>query len=114
MEAAEPTPEGGRWSTKMLKILKVVFKNTKQLTEEQEEYIAKNNHTTRRGSLPKQTTKVTMQALNSCKSEMINPLKVLAVLIEDTVWLAGSHYASDNPQSAGKREVILSLYLAGE
>jgi len=28
--------------------------------------------------------------------------------------LLESHYAEENPRSAGKREVILSMYLVGE
>ncbi len=97
----------------MLKILKAVFKNTKQLTDEQEEYVKKVMSQLEEGGLPKQTTKVALKALNDMKSDMANPFKVLAVLQSKIpAGLLESHYVEDNPRSAGKREVILSMYLS--
>jgi len=46
---------------------------------------------------------------------LINPFKVLAVLYRNIPErLLKSHYAEQNPAAFEKREVILSLYLAGE
>jgi len=67
------------------------------------------------GGLPKQTTKITLKALNDLKSDMANPFKVLAILqLHIPAKLLESHYVEDNPRSAGRREVILSMYLAGD
>ena len=58
---------------------------------------------------------MTLKALNDLKSDMANPFKVLAVLqLHIPAKLLESHYVEDNPRVAGKREVILSMYLAGE
>jgi hypothetical protein len=114
--AIEPQTRKGRDSgVRMLKILKAVFKNTKQLTEDQEEFVKKVMSQLEEGGLPKQTTKVALKALNDMKSDMINPFKVLAVLQSKIPsGLLESHYVEDNPRAAGKREVILSMYLAEE
>ncbi len=107
------TRKGRDSSVRMLKILKAVFKNTKQLTDEQEEYVKKVMSQLEEGGLPKQTTKVALKALNDMKSDMANPFKVLAVLQSKIpAGLLESHYVEDNPRSAGKREVILSMYLS--
>lgn len=47
--------KAGDSTVKMLRILKAVFKNTKQLTEEQEEYLRKVISQLEEGGLPKQT-----------------------------------------------------------
>jgi superfamily II DNA or RNA helicase/HKD family nuclease len=109
------TRKGRDTAMRVLKILEAVFKNTKQLTEEQEEYIKKVKEQLREGGFPKQTNKNALKALNQINSEWMNPLRVLAVL-QTTIpeRLLGSHYVEDNPRSAGKREVILSMYLSGE
>ena len=114
--AAEIQTNKGRDSAvKILKILKAVFKNTKQLTEDQEEFLKKVLAQLKEGGLPKQTTKTTLKALNDLHSDMANPFKVLAVLQSQIPSkLLESHYVEDNPRAAGKREVILSMYLAGE
>jgi hypothetical protein len=102
-------------ATKILKILQAVFKNTKQLTEEQEEFVKKAMEQLKEGGLPKQTVKVTLKALNKMGSDVYNQLKVVAVLQTNIpARLLESHYVEENPRSAGKREVILSMYLAGE
>lgn len=97
------------------KILKAVFKNTKQLTDDQEEFVQKVLAQLEEGALPKQTTKMTLKALNALNSDMANPFKVLAILQSQIpAKLLESHYVEDNPRTAGKREVILSMYLSGE
>lgn len=109
------TRKGQDSGVKMLKLLKMTFKNTKQLTEDQEEYLKKVMSQLDEGGLPKQTTKTTYKALEELGNQMLNQLKVLAILqTHIPARLLESHYAEENPRSAGKREVILSMYLAGE
>ena len=100
---------------RILAILKATMKNTKQLTDEQELYLKRVFTQFEEGGIPKQTAKETLKALDELKKEIMNPLKVLAVLQTHIPerFLAG-HYAERHPQSFGKREVILSLYLRGE
>jgi len=53
--------------------------------------------------------------LNNLKSDLTNPLKVLATLQYNIPQrLLKSHYAEYSHRFSGKREVILSLYLTGE
>jgi superfamily II DNA/RNA helicase len=99
---------------KILKLLKLISKNTRQLTEDQEEYLEKVMSQLEEGGLPKQTAKVTHKALQDLGSEQLNPLEVLRVLqMCIPAQLLESHYAEENPRLAGKREVILSMYLTG-
>jgi len=113
-EMAAPQKRSGRDSAaNILRILKATIKNTQKFTDDQELYLKKVVNQLEEGGLPKQTTKKTLKALNDLKDELINPFKVLAVLqthISDR--LLHSHYAEQNPAVSGKREVILSLYLA--
>ena len=115
-EMVDPHGRRGRDSSyQILKILKTIFKNTKQLTEDQEIYLKKVIAQLEEGGLPKQTSKETLKTLNALHSEMANPLKVLAVLQTNIpARLLEGHYAEQNPHSFGKREVILSMYLCGE
>lgn len=112
----DPKPRKGQDSgVKMMKILRITFKNTKQLTEDQEEYLKKVITQLDAGGLPKQTIKVAHKALTLLGKEVMNPLKVMAILqTHIPTRLLESHYSEENPRSAGKREVILSMYLAGE
>ena len=109
-------PRGGRdSSSNILKILKATNKNTQQFTEDQEIYLQKVIKQLEEGGLPKQTIKKTLKALNKLEKEVMNPFKVLTVLqINIPDKLLESHYAENTPAFFGKREVILSLYLAGE
>jgi superfamily II DNA/RNA helicase len=103
---------GSDSSVKIMKILKFTLKNTKQFTDEQEEYLKKVFKQLVEGGLPKQTTKETLKALNELNSALKNPIKVLAVLQKNIpVKLLESHYSELNPTSFGNREVILSMYL---
>jgi hypothetical protein len=109
------TRRGQDSGVKIMKLLKMTFKNTKQLTEDQEEYLKKVMSQLDEGDLPKQTTKTTYKALENLGNEMLNQLKVLAILqTHIPARLLEGHCAEKNPRSAGKREVILSMYLAGE
>lgn len=99
--------------TKLLKILKATQKNSKQLTEEQEEYLKKLTIKLEEGSLPKQTVKNTLKSLNNLGKEIQNPLKVIGVLQREiSSTFLKRHYAETSAIAEGKREVILSLYLA--
>ncbi|MBW1910113.1 MAG: helicase [Deltaproteobacteria bacterium] len=115
-EMVKPQKRRGRDSAaNILRILKATMKNTQKLTEDQELYLKKVLTQLEEGGLPKQTAKNTLKALNALKNELKNPFKVLAALqtyIPER--LLESHYAEQNPAVFGKREVILSLYLAGE
>jgi len=115
-ELIEIKTRKGRDSTyQILKILKAVFKNTQQMTDDQEEYARKVIARLEAGGLPKQTTKTALKALKNLGVQMVNPLKVLAVLQTNiSARLLESHYAEQNPLSKGKREVILSMYLGEE
>ena len=115
-EMAEPQKRRGRDSAvNILRILKATMRNMQKLTEDQELYLKKVVTQLEEGGLPKQTAKKTLKALNALEDELINPLKILAVLQANIPErLLQSHYAEQNPATFGKREVILSLYLAGE
>ena len=115
-EMAEPHKRRGRDSTaNILRILKATMKNTQKFTEDQELYLKKVLTQLEEGGLPKQTAKNTLKALDVLKDEVENPFKVLADLqTHIPERLLQSHYAEQNPTVFGKREVILSLYLAGE
>jgi len=106
------TRKGRDAAARVLKIVEAVFRNTRQLTEEQEEYVRRVREQLREGGFPKQTNKTALKALNKSNSDWLNPLKVLAIL-QNAIpeRLLGSHYAEENPRSAGRREVILSMYL---
>ena len=99
----------------ILRILKATLKNTQKLTEDQELYLKKVLIQLEEGGLPKQTTKKTLKALDELKNEIMNPLKILAVLqMNIPERFLAEHYAERHSQSSGKREVILSMYLTGK
>ena len=115
-EMAEPRKRKGRDSAaNILRILKATFKNTQKFTDDQELYLKKVLTQLEEGGLPKQTAKKTLNALNDLGDVLVNPFKVLAILqTHIPERLLQSHYAEQNPTVFGRREVILSLYLAGE
>lgn len=111
-----PEPKRGRDSgAQVLKILKATMKNSTRFTDEQEEHLKRLIKQLEEGAIPKQTTKKTLKALNELKSDLTNPLKVLAVVQNNIPKkFLESHYAEYSQRFSGKREVILSLYLTGE
>ncbi len=117
---AEVTPPSKRRggldsAAHILNIIKITLKNTKKLTDEQEMFLRNVLVQIEEGGLPKPTAKRTLKGLNDLKKEVMNPFKVLAVLESNIpLKLLESHYAEKNPIVSGKREVILSLYLAGK
>jgi len=101
-------------ATLVLRILKATRKNMQMLTDDQELYLNKVIAKIEEGSLPKQTAKQTLKALNDLGKELVNPLKVVAVLqMYIPTRLLEEHYAVENPETFGKREVILSMYMSG-
>jgi len=115
-ELVEPQKRRGRDSAvQVLRILQATLKNTRQFTDEQELYLKQVIDQLKEGGLPKQTTKETLKALNELKLDLVNPFKVLASLQNHIPErLLEGHYAEQNTAVFGKREVILSLYLAGK
>ncbi len=113
-EISKTRSRGGRSSSdELLKILKATQKNSKQLTEEQEEYLKKVIARLEECSLPKQTIKRALSELNKLGREIQNPLKVIGILQREiSPAFLKSHYAETSAITEGKREVILSLYLA--
>lgn len=115
-EIFETRKRAGRSSyDELLKILKATQKNSKQLTEEQEEYLQKVINRLEEGSLPKKTVQKTLKGLNELKRDIQNPLKVIGVLQREiSLAFLKSHYAESSAITEGKREIILSLYLDGD
>ena len=104
---------GGRDSaTQILRILKATMKDRRKFTEDQDLYLKKVITQLEEGGLPKQTTRVTLQALNEEIKKGINPLKILSVLHSHiSARLLEGHFAEITTSHFGKREVILSEYL---
>jgi len=124
-EIVETRRRGGRSSyDKLLRILKIIKKNSKQLTEDQEEYLKKVMNRLEEGAIPKKTVQKVLKELNPREGKkqqnplqnlLQNPLKVIEILQREipSTFLK-SHYAETSAVTEGKREVILSLYLVGE
>src|SRR3989338_2954089 len=104
---------GGRDSaTQTLRILKATMKDRRPFTEDQDLYLKKIMTQLEEGGLPKQTTRVTLQALNAEIEKGINPLKILSVLQSHiSTRLLEGRFAETTTDRFGKREVILSEYL---
>jgi len=115
-EEQQPKIRKGRDNaSRMLKLLKAIFKNTQRLTDEQEDYARRVIESLEVGRLNKETIKKAYKALKAQGNAIADPLKALAVLqINIPEGLLESHYAEQHPRTKGKREVILSMYLAGE
>lgn len=115
-EEQQPKIRRGRDNARqMLKLLKAIFKNTQRLTDEQEDYAKRVIESLEVGRLNKETIKKAYNALKAQGNAAADPLKALAVLqINIPEGLLESHYAEQHPRTQGKREVILSMYLAGE
>ena len=97
---------GANSETKLLKILKATQKNSKQLTEEQEEYLKKIIIRLEEGALPKQTVKKALKALDNLEKEILNPLKVIGTLQREiSSTLLKSHYAETSAITEGKRKL---------
>ena len=110
-------PRGGRdTAMQVLKILKAVFRDTRQLTEDQIDYYKKVMRQFEEGAIPKQTAKTVNKVLNEeLQQGLLNPLKVLALLQNNIPSeFLESHIAETAAHTFGPREVILSEYLIGK
>jgi len=113
----ENMPEmGGRTgrnnAIQILQILKVIGKDLRQLTEEQEIYLKRVMVQLEEGGIPKATTKKTLAELKKTLVGTVNPLKIIAILQKDIPEkFLESHLSENTAQTAGPREVILSEYL---
>ena len=108
---------GGRDSAmQVLRILKAVFRDTRQLTEDQIDYYKKVMQQFEEGAIPKQTAKTVNKVLNKeLKQGPPNSLKVLALLQNNIPSeFLESHIAESAAHTFGPREVILSEYLMGK
>ena len=100
---------------KLIKIIKATQSNSKQQTEEQEEYLKTLLNKLEEGAVPDHTIKQTLEKLHDLKEEIQNPLKVVGVLQQKiSANFLKSHYIQDLNFDEGKREVILSMYLVKE
>ena len=115
-EGREIKLTGGRDSaTQVLKILKAISKDTRKLTEEQENYLKIVMQKITEGALPKQTTKTLLKELNNELKKTINSLRILAILQKNIApEFLKEHLSESAAQTFGPREVILSEYLIGE
>ena len=104
--------KGGRdTATQLLRILKAISKDTKQLTDDQEFYLQIVIQQLEKGGLPKQTTKVLLQKINQELKNGINTLKIVGVLQKNIPQtLLKGHIAESAAKTFGPREVILSEY----
>lgn len=111
-ESTSGNRRGRDTGKQVVKILRAVLQNGKQLTDEQEDWLSKIISRFEEGAIPKITAKKTLESLQALNVDIQNPLKVLAVLKQTiSPKLLESHYAEYTKKYAGKREVILSLYL---
>jgi len=96
----------------ILQILKVISKDLRQLTEEQEAYLKRVMVQLEEGGIPKPTTKKTLTELKKTLIGTVNPLKVVAILQKNIPEkFLESHLSENSVQTAGPREVILSEFL---
>jgi superfamily II DNA/RNA helicase len=115
LEKGEPeskSPGGADTATKLLKHLKHAKRNSKQFTDDQENYLKKAMIQICDGALPKKTLSNALNAILALKEEIDNPLKVYGALqISIPEKLLEDHYAESNITGTGVTEVVLSMYL---
>jgi len=106
---------GSSISSRLLKILKAVQKNSKQLTDDQKEYLKTVIDQLSGGGIPKITVQKTFRELQKHKNEIQNPLRVIEILRSQiSPTFLTKHFAEIPVSTESKREVILSLYLVGD
>ncbi|OQA97330.1 MAG: RNA polymerase-associated protein RapA [Spirochaetes bacterium ADurb.Bin218] len=104
--------KGSNNINKLLKIIKATQQNSKQLTEDQEQYFKILAKKLEEGAIPKRTVKNTLQELENLGREIQNPLKVIAILQTNISSLfLKEHYAEVSNIPEGKREIILNLFV---
>ncbi|MFL2507945.1 MAG: helicase-related protein [Candidatus Pseudothioglobus sp.] len=117
LEKGEPestAPGGADTATKLLKILKLTKRNSKQFTDDQETYLKKAMIQIGDGALPKNTLSNALKAIKGLNEEINDPLKVIGALqISIPEKFLEDHYAESNITGTGATEVVLSMYLKG-
>ena len=115
-DVSEIKGKGGRdTATQILKILKIIQRSSQQLTNDQELYLEKVILQLNEGGIPKKTLKSMLKSLKNISDEIVNPIKVIAVLQNSiSERLLESHYVEDNRTTISKSEVVLSLYLTDD
>jgi superfamily II DNA/RNA helicase len=110
-DAPELRLKGGRdTNTQLLKVLRAV-RDTRQLTEEQEQYLRRVTTQLEEGGIPKQTAKSALKGVEILLKDGLNPRKVVAALLTSIPEaLLAEHFAGSAAQTTGPREVILSEY----
>lgn len=107
------THRGSDNTTELLKILKATQQNSKQLTEDLQNYLKKVITKLKEGALPKKTVQKILKKIKELNTEMQNPSKVIGILQQEiSPSFLESHYSENYTQTTGKGEVILSLYLS--
>lgn len=107
------THRGSDNTTELLKILKATQQNSKQLTEDLQNYLKKVITKLKEGALPKKTVQKILKKIKELNTEIQNPLKVIGILQQEiSPSFFESHYSENYTQTTGKGEVILSLYLS--
>ena len=102
-------------SARLENILRATLKNGKRLTDEQEANLERVKERLKDGAIPKRRLMKTLKALKDLKPELDNPLKVYAIVSKNIPRrLLEKHYSENYAMRSGKREVILSVYLAGD
>ena len=106
-----PQQGSGGNAKKLIKMIKAILSNAKQLTEDQEEKLKKLTDVIENGDLPKVTIDKVVRELEKMGKDLENPVKAISVLqreIPDEFFKP--HYSSSTALAKGKREVVLSLY----
>lgn len=106
-----PQQGSGGNAKKLIKMIKAILSNAKQLTEDQEEKLKKLTDVIENGDLPKVTINKVVRELEKMGKDLENPVKAISVLqreIPDEFFKP--HYSNSTALAKGKREVVLSLY----
>jgi len=111
IEDVIPQQGSGGNAKKLVKMIKAILSNGKQLTEDQEEVLKRLIDTIENGDLPKITINKAVKELEKLGKDIENPIKAIGVLqreISDE--FLKPHYSNSAAVIQGKREVVLSLY----
>ena len=100
---------------KILKIIKATIKDTRQFTEEQEEYLDKVKKHLQEGTLPKHTTKSIINTLNKELKDIASDASKLLYFFKNNIpaELLIEHKSERTTSNTTTQEVILSEYLIG-
>jgi superfamily II DNA or RNA helicase/HKD family nuclease len=116
-ELAEPTLQPGSRSNivKLLSILKALKKDTRKLTDDQEHFVQTLQARLESGSIPKQTAKKALEAVQKELANSADIVKLVGVIRKSIPPQLLESFASEKTSYTSKpREVILSEYFRGE